>query len=195
MWYPPPAADQCGRCDPDAVFLLRLPAQHIDKGARGQRSVGRDRLPLHGKLDEPQHHIADPDGRRRRVNWVARSRSLTATSHIFQNLGEGTYYHSGSLAVRQAIAANTNITFKILFNDAVAMTGGQIVDGPISASQAIAAIRSIAEGAKKVVVVSDDQPSVFKPSDFPARRAHVSDRRETWIACSGNCGRSPAQQC
>ncbi|WP_370316220.1 indolepyruvate ferredoxin oxidoreductase family protein [Sagittula sp.] len=86
------------------------------------------------------------------VNWVARSK-FNGNRHVFQNLGEGTYYHSGSLAIRQAIAAGTNITFKILFNDAVAMTGGQQVDGPISV-EAIA--RSVlAEGAKKVVMVSD----------------------------------------
>ncbi len=91
------------------------------------------------------------------VNWVARSR-FNGNRHVFQNLGEGTYYHSGSLAIRQAIAAGTNITFKILFNDAVAMTGGQDVDGPISV-EAIA--RSVlAEGAKRVVMVSD-QPDAL----------------------------------
>ena len=97
------------------------------------------------------------------VNWVARSK-FNGNRHVFQNLGEGTYYHSGSLAVRQAIAARTNITFKILFNDAVAMTGGQAVDGPISV-QAIAATMK-AEGAQKVVVVSD-RPEDFSPADFP----------------------------
>ena len=65
------------------------------------------------------------------VNWVASS-LFTGRQHVFQNLGEGTYYHSGSMAIRQAIAAKANITYKILFNDAVAMTGGQPVDGPIS---------------------------------------------------------------
>jgi indolepyruvate ferredoxin oxidoreductase len=64
------------------------------------------------------------------VNWAASS--LFTGRHIFQNLGEGTYYHSGSMAIRQAIAAKANITYKILYNDAVAMTGGQPVDGPIS---------------------------------------------------------------
>ena len=57
---------------------------------------------------------------------------FTKVPHVFQNLGDGTYYHSGYLAIRQAIAARTNITYKILFNDAVAMTGGQPVDGIIS---------------------------------------------------------------
>ena len=65
------------------------------------------------------------------VNWVASS-LFTGRDHVFQNLGEGTYYHSGSMAIRQAVAAKANITYKILFNDAVAMTGGQPVDGPIS---------------------------------------------------------------
>src|SRR3546814_3384345 len=52
--------------------------------------------------------------------------------HVFQNMGEGTYFHSGYLAIRQAITAHANITYKILFNDAVAMTGGQPVDGKLS---------------------------------------------------------------
>jgi indolepyruvate ferredoxin oxidoreductase len=107
------------------------------------------------------------------VNWVARSK-FNGNRHVFQNLGEGTYYHSGSLAVRQAVAAGTNITYKILFNDAVAMTGGQHVDGPISV-QAIAH-SVIAEGVAKVVVVSD-HPENFSPSDFPTGVA-IEHRRE-----------------
>jgi indolepyruvate ferredoxin oxidoreductase len=107
------------------------------------------------------------------VNWVARSK-FNGEKHIFQNLGEGTYYHSGSLAVRQAIAAGTNITYKILFNDAVAMTGGQTVDGPISV-QAIAH-SLVAEGVEKLVVVSD-QPENFRPQDFPAG-VPIEHRRE-----------------
>ncbi|AVO39272.1 indolepyruvate ferredoxin oxidoreductase family protein [Pukyongiella litopenaei] len=97
------------------------------------------------------------------VNWVSRSK-FNGNRHIFQNLGEGTYYHSGILAVRQAIAAGTNITYKILFNDAVAMTGGQVVDGPIS----VPAIANtlVSEGAKQVVVVSD-RPEQFDKADFP----------------------------
>lgn len=97
------------------------------------------------------------------VNWVARSK-FNGNKHIFQNLGEGTYYHSGSLAVRQAIAAGTNITYKILFNDAVAMTGGQSVDGPISVEAIAQSL--VAEGVKKLVIVSD-QPESFRKSDVP----------------------------
>jgi len=97
------------------------------------------------------------------VNWAASSR-FTGKNHIFQNLGEGTWYHSGSMAIRQAIAADANITYKILYNDAVAMTGGQPVDGPVSV-QAIAHICR-AEGVERIALVSDD-PDKFQAADFP----------------------------
>ncbi|MYM87863.1 indolepyruvate ferredoxin oxidoreductase family protein [Rugamonas sp. FT82W] len=86
------------------------------------------------------------------VSWVGSSR-FVGEPHVFQNLGDGTFYHSGSLAIRQAIAARTNITYKILYNDAVAMTGGQPVDGSLSVPQIVQQVCS--EGAKKVVVVTD----------------------------------------
>ena len=87
------------------------------------------------------------------VDWVSHSQ-FTKVPHVFQNLGDGTYYHSGYLAIRQAIAAKTNVTYKILFNDAVAMTGGQPVDGAISVDGIARQVE--AEGATKVVVLSDD---------------------------------------
>ena len=87
------------------------------------------------------------------VDWVSHS-MFTKVPHVFQNLGDGTYYHSGYLAVRQAIAAKTNITYKILFNDAVAMTGGQPVDGTITVDGIARQVE--AEGATQVVVLSDD---------------------------------------
>ncbi len=98
------------------------------------------------------------------VNWTACSK-FTGNGHAFQNLGEGTWYHSGSMAVRQAVAAKANITYKILYNDAVAMTGGQPVDGPVSV-QAIAHA-SRAEGVERIAVVSD-MPEKFAAPDFPA---------------------------
>lgn len=97
------------------------------------------------------------------VPWVATSQ-FNGGRHLFQNIGEGTWYHSGSLAIRQAVAANTNITFKILYNDAVAMTGGQPVDGPIS--PAAIAWSSRAEGITRIAVVSDDIAK-FRHADFP----------------------------
>ena len=84
--------------------------------------------------------------------------------HLFQNLGEGTWYHSGSLAIRQAVAAGTNITYKILYNDAVAMTGGQPVDGPISVTGIAQACR--AEGVQRIALVSDVIDK-FDRGDFP----------------------------
>jgi indolepyruvate ferredoxin oxidoreductase len=87
------------------------------------------------------------------VDWAAHSR-FTTERHVFQNLGDGTYYHSGYLAIRQAIAARANITYKILYNDAVAMTGGQPVDGQTSVPQIARQVE--AEGVKRLVVVSDD---------------------------------------
>lgn len=97
------------------------------------------------------------------VNWITRSR-FNGGRHTFQNLGDGTFYHSGSMAIRQAVAAGTNITFKILFNDAVAMTGGQPVDGPISVQTIAHSVR--AEGIDRIALVSDE-PGQFKASDFP----------------------------
>ncbi len=107
------------------------------------------------------------------VNWAASS-LFTGHGHIFQNLGEGTWYHSGSMAIRQAIAARANITYKILYNDAVAMTGGQPVDGPISV-HAIAHVCR-AEGVERIALVSD-APEKFGPTDFPSGTM-IHHRRE-----------------
>jgi indolepyruvate ferredoxin oxidoreductase len=98
------------------------------------------------------------------VNWAASS-LFTGRDHVFQNLGEGTYYHSGSMAIRQAVAAKANITYKILFNDAVAMTGGQPVDGPISVHSIAHEVR--ANGVARIAFVSDE-PEKFNARDFPA---------------------------
>ncbi|SDR62272.1 indolepyruvate ferredoxin oxidoreductase family protein [Paraburkholderia tuberum] len=87
------------------------------------------------------------------VPWVGQA-PFSTRSHMFANLGDGTYNHSGSLAVRQAIAADINITYKILFNSAVAMTGGQPVGGQLDVP---AMTRELAaEGTKQIVVVTDE---------------------------------------
>ncbi|MDR3509350.1 MAG: indolepyruvate ferredoxin oxidoreductase family protein [Caulobacteraceae bacterium] len=87
------------------------------------------------------------------VSWVGQA-PFTDEAHIFANLGDGTYFHSGILAIRQAVAARVNITYKLLFNDAVAMTGGQAVDGVLTVP--ILARQLAAEGVRQIVVVSDD---------------------------------------
>ncbi|MFC7704353.1 indolepyruvate ferredoxin oxidoreductase family protein [Plastorhodobacter daqingensis] len=98
------------------------------------------------------------------VNWAASS-LFTGKGHVFQNLGEGTWYHSGSMAIRQARAAGANITYKILYNDAVAMTGGQPVDGPVSVQAVAHSCR--AEGVERIALVSD-VPGKFRLADFPS---------------------------
>ena len=87
------------------------------------------------------------------VPWIG-AEPFSETSHMFVNIGEGTYFHSGVLAIRACIAAKTNITFKILFNDAVAMTGGQPVDGQLTVPKIIAQMHG--EGVERIEVVTDD---------------------------------------
>ncbi|MBD3804932.1 MAG: indolepyruvate ferredoxin oxidoreductase family protein [Thioclava sp.] len=98
------------------------------------------------------------------VNWVGEA-PFSTREHMFQNLGDGTYNHSGAQAIRAALAAGTNITYKILFNDAVAMTGGQENEGGLTAQQIAAEI--VAMGVKPVVVVYDEKEELDL-STFPA---------------------------
>ena len=98
------------------------------------------------------------------VPWVGQA-PFTREKHIFANLGDGTYFHSGLLAIRQAVAAKVNITYKILYNDAVAMTGGQPHDGPLDVPKIIAQLQ--AEGVNNIVVVTDGTPRAYGPADLP----------------------------
>ncbi len=99
------------------------------------------------------------------VTWCGQA-PFTETGHVFQNLGDGTYFHSGSLAIRQSISAGVNITYKILYNDAVAMTGGQPVDGTLTVPDIAWQVRS--EGVEKIIVMSDDIAKWSKPEIFPS---------------------------
>lgn len=87
------------------------------------------------------------------ATWIGQAPFSTLT-HVFANLGDGTYYHSGSLAIRAAMAAGVNITYKILFNDAVAMTGGQPIDGPLSVADIAGQVA--AEGVRRIAIVAED---------------------------------------
>jgi len=108
------------------------------------------------------------------VTWAGQA-PFTETGHVFQNLGDGTYFHSGSLAIRQAVAAGVNITYKILYNDAVAMTGGQPVDGTLTVPDIAWQMR--AEGIHTIVVVSDDIGKWSRRDLFPPG-VEFHDRRE-----------------
>jgi indolepyruvate ferredoxin oxidoreductase len=99
------------------------------------------------------------------VNWIGQA-PFTTERHVFQNLGDGTYAHSGLMAIRAAAAAGVNITYKILYNDAVAMTGGQPVEGAMTVPQI--ARQVLAEGARRVVVVADEPGKYPKHAGFPA---------------------------
>ncbi len=99
---------------------------------------------------------------------------FTETKHVFANLGDGTYFHSGLLAIRASVAAKVNITYKILFNDAVAMTGGQPVDGPLNVPQITQQVH--AEGVGRIVVVSDEPEKYPAASNFaPGVTVHHRD--------------------
>ncbi len=98
------------------------------------------------------------------ANWIGEA-PFSKRPHVFQNLGDGTYNHSGYMAIRGAIASGVNITYKILFNDAVAMTGGQANDGGLTVPQI--ARQVAAEGAKNVVVVTDEPWKYAQSEQWP----------------------------
>src|SRR4029078_2465827 len=96
------------------------------------------------------------------VPWVGVA-PFTKEEHVFANLGDGTYFHSGSLAIRQAVASGAHITYKILYNDATAMTGGQHVDGDLSPQQITFQLHS--EGIRNIYLVSET-PEAYPASDI-----------------------------
>ena len=111
------------------------------------------------------------------VPWVGQA-PFTTDQHIFANIGDGTYFHSGLLAIRQSIAAGVNITYKILYNDAVAMTGGQPVGERAEGHSVLQIAESMhAEGAAKVVVVTDE-PEKYEGVRVPGDNVAVRHRDE-----------------
>ena len=108
------------------------------------------------------------------ATWIGQA-PFTATQHVFQNLGDGTYAHSGVLAIRAALAAGVNITYKLLYNDAVAMTGGQRPEGGFGVSQI--ARQLAAEGVDRIAIASDQPGRYAQSGDLPAG-ATVHHRKE-----------------
>ncbi|MEO3384728.1 indolepyruvate ferredoxin oxidoreductase family protein [Mesorhizobium sp. CAU 1741] len=99
------------------------------------------------------------------AQWIGQA-PFTKRDHIFQNLGDGTYNHSGSLAIRFALASKANITYKILYNDAVAMTGGQPHEGSLTVDMIAAQVR--AEGVDRIAIVTDEPEKYAGKVAFPA---------------------------
>lgn len=97
------------------------------------------------------------------TTWIGQA-PFTSNKHVFQNLGDGTYFHSGLLAIRATVAAGVNITYKILYNDAVGMTGGQPIDGVLTVADVVRQVHS--EGVQRITVVSDE-PGKYPKNFLP----------------------------
>ncbi len=111
------------------------------------------------------------------ATWIGQA-PFTETQHVFQNLGDGTYFHSGLLAIRAAVSSGVNITYKILYNDAVAMTGGQPIDGSLTVEDLIYQLRG--EGVKRIALVSD-YPDKWRSrfSSIPGYSLHHRDEMDS----------------
>ncbi|MEM7359600.1 MAG: indolepyruvate ferredoxin oxidoreductase family protein [Pseudomonadota bacterium] len=118
----------------------------------------------------PAHNFTHMGGEG--VTWTGIA-PFTSTEHIFQNLGDGTYFHSGILAIRQSVSAKVNITYKILYNDAVAMTGGQPVDGELTLDALILQLKG--EGIKRIELVSDKPQLHASLADETVTVSHRDD--------------------
>ena len=108
------------------------------------------------------------------ASWVGES-VFSNTEHVFQNMGDGTYIHSGILSIRHAVAAKTKMTFKILYNDAVALTGGQALDGLPTVAQMSRQLES--EGVKEIAIITD-QPSKYQSNEKFSNNSKVYHRKE-----------------
>ncbi len=128
----------------------------VPEGSRALAGIGCHSLAIF--MPERQTHLWSHMGGEGAA-WIGQA-PFTSEPHVFQNLGDGTYSHSGLLAIRAAAAAGVNITYKLLYNDAVAMTGGQRVEGGLNVPQITRQVA--AEGAKTIVVVSDE-PDKYTP--------------------------------
>ncbi len=130
----------------------------VPEGSRAMAGIGCHGLAAYNRPETGTFAQMGGEG----VHWVGLA-PFTEEKHVFANMGDGTYFHSGLLAIRQAVAARVNITYKLLYNAAVAMTGGQSVDGELSVLQIVDQLR--AEGVSQVVICADD------PERYPAGHA------------------------
>lgn len=120
----------------------------VPDGSRALGGIGCHGLAARNRPDTFSYSQMGGEG----IHWMGVA-PFTDEPHIFSNMGDGTYFHSGLLAIRQAVAAKLNITYKLLYNSAVAMTGGQAVDGERTLSRLLAQLR--AEGVRTVTLVTE----------------------------------------
>ena len=131
----------------------------VPEGSRGVAGIGCHYMAIWMDRDTATFTHMGGEG----ANWIGQA-PFTDTDHVFVNLGDGTYFHSGILAIRAAVAADVNITYKVLYNDAVAMTGGQPMDGPLDVPIITQQVR--AEGVERIAVVSDEPDKYPIGADF-----------------------------
>lgn len=144
----------------------------VPEGSRALAGIGCHYLAMGMDRDTATFSQMGGEG----ATWLGQMH-FTGDKHVFANLGDGTYFHSGLLAIRAAIAAKANITYKILYNDAVAMTGGQALDGVMTVQQL--AQQVTAEGASRVVIVSDEPGKYESRTGLPeAVTVHHRDQLE-----------------
>ena len=132
----------------------------VPEGSRALAGIGCHSLAIF--MPERQTHLWSHMGGEGAA-WIGQA-PFTKEPHVFQNLGDGTYSHSGLLAIRAAAASGVNITYKILYNDAVAMTGGQRVEGGLTVPQITRQVH--AEGAKRIIVMSDEPDKYAADASF-----------------------------
>jgi indolepyruvate ferredoxin oxidoreductase len=134
----------------------------VPEGSRALAGIGCHYMALWMDRETATYTQMGAEG----ASWIGQA-PFSARKHVFQNIGDGTYFHSGLLPIRAAVAAGTDITFKILYNDAVAMTGGQPMDGPLTVPMITQQVH--AEGVKRVVVVTDE------PEKYPSEAGFAPD--------------------
>ncbi len=141
----------------------------LPEGSRGYAGIGCSWMAQFMERSTTGYTQMGAEG----LSWVGEA-PFSRRKHMFQNLGDGTYFHSGLLAVRAAVAARTNITYKILYNDAVAMTGGQHHDGPLTVPVITRQVH--AEGVARIAVVSDEPQKYESGAEFaPGTTIHHRD--------------------
>ncbi|HJU70484.1 MAG TPA: indolepyruvate ferredoxin oxidoreductase family protein [Paucimonas sp.] len=161
---PPRPAWYCSGCPHNTS--TKVPEGSLALAGIGCHVMATAIYPEHNKLTTHMGGEGAP--------WIGQA-PFSTLPHVFQNLGDGTYFHSGYLAIRAAVAANVNMTYKILYNDAVAMTGGQPIDGTITVP--MMAQQMAAEGVKRIALVTEDLSRYADRSGLPAI-VSLHDRKE-----------------